>query len=113
MTSKVGNYDVHSTGSILVEIGKPIEIFFGGENDLKFIMNLINDPGKANYTSTARLINPKTIEIDLFNFVNSGISQGGSKYPVKIGTLGNRALYYSFLVVSIGNGVQPVFTYTF
>ena len=113
MKEKIGTLDVLLSNSLLVEVGKPIEISFGDADALRFIFNIINDPGKDKYSSEARLVNQKTIELDLFNFVSNVSGGGGTKYPVRVGHFQNRALYYSFYVNSFGGGVQPSFTYTF
>ena len=113
MKEKVGTFDVLTANSLLVEVGKPIEISFGDVDALRFIFNIINDPGKEKYSSEARLVNEKTIELDLFNFVASNVGGGGTKYPVHVGHFQNRKLYYSFYINSVGGGVQPLFTYTF
>lgn len=113
MKEKVGTFDVLSTKSLLVEVGKPIEIFFGDEDALRFIFNIINDPNKENYSNEVRLVNEKTFELDLINFVSSSLGGGGTKYPVHVGSFQNRKLYYSFYINSVGRGVQPLFTYTF
>ncbi|MDI9340259.1 MAG: hypothetical protein QM534_06770 [Sediminibacterium sp.] len=113
MKVKVGTFDILSSSSLLVELGKPIEIYFGDTDNLKLIFNLITDPTKEKFKSEARLINDKTIELDLINFVTAQGTGGGNKYPVKIGKFQNRALYYSFVVTSIGDGIQPLFHYTF
>jgi hypothetical protein len=113
MSEKVGNFEVLTSNCLLVEIGKPIEISLGEADSLRFIFNIINDPGKETFSSEARLVNDKTIELDLFNFITSSISGGGTKYPVRVGHFQNKALYYSFYINSVGRGVQPLFTYTF
>lgn len=113
MQEKIGNLKVLASNSLLVEVGKPIEIFFGDEDALRFIFNIINNPSKETFSSESRLINQMTIELDLFNFVSSNLGGGGTSYPVKVGTYTNKALYYSFNITSVGAGVQPLFTYTF
>ena len=113
MKEKIGNLEVLSSNSILVEVGKPIEIFFGDADALNFIFNIINDPGRTKFSSEVRLVNQKKIELDLFNFVSTDSGGGGTKHPVKVGTFQNKALYYSINIMSAGAGVQPLFTYTF
>lgn len=113
MKVKVGPLDVFMSGTAIVEVGKPIEIFFGDADNLKFTFKLIEDPEKEKFKSAVRLISNKEIELDLINFISAGVGGGGSKYPVKIGTFQARSLYYSISVQSIGKNVQPIFTYTF
>ena len=113
MNEKIGSYDVLTANSILIEVGKPIRISLGNEDSLVFIYNIINDPGKEKYTSEARLVNQKTIELDLYNFVSNNLGGGGTKHPVRVGSFQKRALYYAFYVHSAGFGVQPLFSYTF
>jgi hypothetical protein len=109
---KVGTLEVLASNSILVDVGRPVEISFGEIDPLKFTFNIINDPNKDNYTSEARLINEKSIELDLFNFVSEKAGSGGTIHPVKVGNYQNRALYYSLVIISNGS-VQPLFIYTF
>lgn len=113
MKEKIGTLDVLISNSLLVEVGKPIEVSFGESDSLRFIFNVINDPGRDNFSSEARLVNQKTIELDLYNFISNISSGGGTMHPVKVGNFQNRALYYSFYISSFGGGVQPLFTYTF
>lgn len=113
MKIKVGSFDVLSTKSILIEIGKPVEIHFGDSDDITFIFNIINDPSKQDFSSESRLINDNKIEINLYNFIKNNAGNGGSVKPANVGTFQNRALYYSILITSGGFGLQPLFTYTF
>lgn len=111
-TEKVGILEVLTSNSILVEIGRPVEISFGEVDSLKFTFNIINDPSREKYTSEARLSSEKAIELDLFNFVPESGGSGGTTHPVKVGNYQNRALYYSLMIISNGK-VQPLFIYTF
>ena len=113
MKERVGTFDILTSNCILVEVGKPIELFFDDTDNLRFIFNIINDPAKDKYSSEVRLINDKTIELDLYNFIATQVGGGGTKNPVRVGHFNNRALYYSFYINSVGGGVQPMFTYTF
>lgn len=110
---KIGTFEVLISYSIMIEIGKPIDISFGDVDQMNVIFNIINDPGKNSFSSEARLVNQTTIEIDLLNFVTTPPSGGGTKQPVKVGTFQNRLLYYSFSITSMGGGVQPIFNCTF
>jgi len=113
MKVKIGPLDVFTSGSLLIEIGKPIEIFFGDVDNLKFIFRIVEDSEKEKFKSAVRLISNKEIELDLINFIPNGTGGGGTKYPVKIVTLQKRALYYSITLQSISKNIQPLFTYTF
>jgi hypothetical protein len=114
MEIEIGSLNVLFSGTVLAEIGKPIKIDFGDADNLKLIFNLIVDPSKGKFNSDVRLYNERTIELDLINFVlPKETTGGGSMHPVKIGTFKNRALYYAFIVTSVGSGVLPLFHYTF
>lgn len=111
---KIGPFDVLTANSLLAEVGKPIEISLGNAPEaLSFIFNMINDPNKDKYSSEARLIGEKKIELNLFNFIADNVGGGGTTHPVQVGHFQNRRLYYSFYVNSVGGGVQPLFSYTF
>jgi hypothetical protein len=112
VVEKVGKLEVLTSNSILVEVGKPIEINFGEVDTLKFTFNLINDPSKDKYTSEARLSSEKSIELDMINFVPDSGGSGGTIHPVKVGNYQNRALFYSIMIISNGK-IQPLFIYTF
>src|SRR5436189_3382442 len=109
---KVGPLEVHSSNSILVEIGNPIEIEIGGESDLTLIINLVNDPNKEKFKFHFTIPKENTLEIQMYNFITKDFSNGGTAKPFKIGTLSNKTIYLSVLVNSFGNGLQTLFTYT-
>jgi hypothetical protein len=113
MKVKSGNMDLLTSGVIIPETGKPIEIKLGDEDNLTTTIYLIQDPNKGNFKMEAKIISNNHLELSLINFITKGVGGGGGKNPIKLGTFQHRALYLSFIILSISSEIMPVFHFNF
>ncbi len=113
MKVKNGSNDLLTSGVIIPEIGKPIEIMLGDADNLTIVIYLIQDASKGNFIMESKVVSNTRLEVSLINFITKGIGGGGSKNLLKIGTVQNRVLYFSFNILSITPDIMPVFQYNF
>jgi hypothetical protein len=102
---KVGNLDLLASGSILTHDNNPIEFKVSNLHfELVFNEDESVSANKIEFETPAT--NQNTLIIKAINF--NDILGIMNTYPLNVGTLSNRILYFSFIVYKIDNNNRVI-----
>jgi len=108
MAIKVGNYDVHSSGTIIGVAGEPIVFSF---DNLTFEFRLIDDKENPKQEMTTE-IPPDGTKL-ILNFKNFNNSLGtGNLSPLRVALLNSRPLFLNYRIYALADNAGKMIHYT-
>lgn len=98
-----GDLEILYSGSFLANANKEIRFELNCNNDILSLVIVFNNLDKAKgLTSHGEVIDPQTLKLTLFNHVNTLGSN--TKYPLLLGTISDRELYWMYRVCLLSEG---------
>ena len=108
MNIKVGNYDVHSSGTVIGLYNEPIIFNF---NDLTFEFRLVDDKENPKQEMTTEL--PPDGTKLILNFRNFNNSLGtGNLSPLRVALLDSRPLFLNYRIYALADNTGKMIHYT-
>lgn len=102
---KIGVLDLLTSGSVLTHDNSPVEFKIGNLSfELMFYEDKSISTNKIEFDTPATKINTLIIKITNFNNILGTMN----KFPLQVGTLANRLLYFSFIVYNIENNNRVI-----
>ena len=119
MKIKCGKYDVFDSGSVInFDRGEPVEFYFTDSQpntpslDNIMCIRLIFSVDASKPQVHLEYTQHPPLKLDI-NCINWGNSLGeGTTVPLKVGQVGNRALYLSFRVYALSDSIAHHILYT-
>lgn len=106
---RIGEYEVLANGVVLTHLDKGIQFLIDGLIfDVSFKTN--NESDKPSINATVSSDNSKHLIIELVNYDDN--FGKGLVYPVEVGTLNDKTIYFQFMTSTVGKTETRVFEYT-
>ena len=108
MDIKVGNYDVHSSGSVIGVVGEPIVFSF---DNLTFEFRFFDDKENSKQEMTTEI--PADGTKLILNFRNFNNSLGtGNLSPLRVALLNSRPLFLNYRLYALADNAGKMIHYT-
>ena len=105
----IGEFEVLASGVVLTHMNKGIQFYIDElVFDVSFKTN--EDSDKPSINATVSSDNPRHLNIVLINYDDN--FGKGLVYPVEVGTLNDKTIYFQFMTSTVGKTETRVFEYT-